>query len=91
MEVVNVSASGPMWLKWVEPEQRESVRTVLTVHQFARTVAFVFSRRLRTKRRWFGKGGSRFLVSTCGNRVAAPVWTMTIRVIMSVVDLTRHC
>ena len=36
-------------------------------------------------------GGSRWLVSASGNRAAAPVWTRTIREIMSVMDLTRRC
>ena len=51
----------------------------------------------RVQRRWFRNsalcvsGGSRWLVSASGNRAAAPVWTRTIREIMSVMDLTRRC
>jgi hypothetical protein len=40
MEVADLPASGSLWLKMAEPEQREPVRVVLTGHQFMRTLAF---------------------------------------------------
>lgn len=43
MQVVDLPASGPLWLKRAESEQREPVLMILTSHQLTRAPAFAFS------------------------------------------------